>query len=85
MNLGNQTRLLFCAKLFNHLARNIIQNTYFKSNLLTKIVYDYNILDSLDRDRFIYSAVFIRYIKACGEKSYTHSENHVHRLSLVTE
>ena len=27
MNLGNQTRLLFCAKLFNHLARNIIIET----------------------------------------------------------
>ena len=36
---------------------------------LQKIFIQYNILDSLDRDRFRYSAVFIMYIKACGEKS----------------
>lgn len=44
-------------------------NRFLIANILTKIVYDYNIFDSLDRDRFRYSAFFIMYIKACGEKS----------------
>ena len=35
-------------------------NRFFIANLLTKIVYDYNTIDSLDRDRFRYSAVFIK-------------------------
>ena len=40
----------------------MIIDIFNNANLLTKIVYDYNILDSLDRDRFRYSAVFIRLI-----------------------
>jgi len=40
------------------MSKHIIQNTYFKSNLLTKIVYDYNAFDSLDIDRFRYSAIY---------------------------
>ncbi len=50
--------------------KDIIIDIFNNANLLTKIVYDYNTFDSLDIDRFRYSAIFIMYIKACGEKSF---------------